>query len=95
MKIKRIKQPLVVIVGPTAIGKSNLALRLAQTFNGEIVGADSRQVYRLLDIGTAKSNQKELSIVPHHLINIINPDEEFSLARYQVLAYQAIKEIHQ
>ncbi|MDD4876784.1 MAG: tRNA (adenosine(37)-N6)-dimethylallyltransferase MiaA, partial [Dehalococcoidales bacterium] len=61
----------------------------------EIVVADSRQLYRLLDIGTDKSNQKELSIVPHHLINIINPDEEFSLARYQVLAYQAIKEIHQ
>lgn len=84
---------LVAIVGPTGIGKSRLALRLAQTFNGEIVSADSRQVYRHMDIGTAKPEKKELSLVPHHLIDIVNPDEAFSLAQYQVLAYQAIKSI--
>lgn len=86
---------LVAIVGPTGSGKSQLALRLAQVFSGEIVSADSRQVYRYMDIGTAKPSPKELSLVPHHLINIINPDETFSLAQYQALAYRAIKDVHQ
>ena len=84
---------LVAIVGPTASGKSRLALHLAQIFNGEIVSADSRQVYRHMDIGTAKPNPEELSLVPHHLINIVNPDEIFNLAQYQVLAYEAIEGI--
>ena len=69
---------LVAIVGPTGIGKSKLALRLARTFTGEIVSADSRQVYRHMDIGTAKPDWEELSIIPHHLIDIVNPDENFS-----------------
>jgi len=86
---------LVAIVGPTGIGKSRLALRLAQAFNGEIVSADSRQVYRYMDIGTAKPNPRELSLAPHHLIGIVNPDENFSLAQYQALAYQAIRDIRQ
>jgi len=86
---------LVAIVGPTAIGKSRLALRLAQTFGGEIVNADSRQVYRYMDTGTAKPTPEELTLVPHHLINITNPDESFSLAQYQELAYRAINDIHQ
>ncbi len=86
---------LVAIVGPTGVGKSRLAFRLAQIFNGEIVSADSRQVYRYMDIGTAKPGQKELSLIPHHLINIVNPDENFSLAQYQHLAYLAIDDIGQ
>lgn len=86
---------LVAIVGPTGVGKSRLALRLAQTFTGEIVSADSRQVYRQMDIGTAKPGREELSLVPHHLINIINPDDDFSLAQYQELAYRVIGDIHQ
>ncbi|MFQ6122086.1 MAG: tRNA (adenosine(37)-N6)-dimethylallyltransferase, partial [Dehalococcoidales bacterium] len=86
---------LVAIVGPTGSGKSQLALGLARAFNGEIVSADSRQVYRHMDIGTAKPSHKELAQVPHHLIDIINPDETFSLAQYQVLAYQAIEDIQQ
>ncbi len=86
---------LVAIVGPTGTGKSRLALRLAQAFNGEIVSADSRQVYRYMDIGTAKPTPEELSLVPHHLINIVNPDEDFSLAQYQKLAYRAIEDIQQ
>lgn len=86
---------LVAIVGPTAIGKSRLALRLAQDFNGEIVGADSRQVYRHIDIGTAKPRQPELSFIPHHLIDIIEPDEDFSLSQYQQRAYHAIEDIQQ
>jgi tRNA dimethylallyltransferase len=86
---------LVAIVGPTGIGKSRLALHLAGLFNGEIVSADSRQVYRYLDIGTDKPRPQELSRIPHHLIDIINPDEDFSLAQYQAMAYQAIEDIHQ
>ena len=84
---------LVAIVGPTGVGKSQLALHLAQTFDGEIVSADSRQVYRHMNIGTAKPILRELSLVPHHLIDIINPNEDFSLAQYQQLAYQAIGDI--
>ncbi len=84
---------LVAVVGPTGVGKSQLALNLAQTFNGEIVSADSRQVYRGMDIGTAKPSREELSLVPHHLINVVNPDEDFSLAQYQQLAYRSIKDI--
>jgi tRNA dimethylallyltransferase len=84
---------LVAIVGPTGIGKSRLALRLASRFNGEIISADSRQVYRYLDIGTAKPTPQELSLVPHHLIDIVNPDEDFSLAQYLQLAGQAIEGI--
>ena len=86
---------LVVIVGPTAIGKSRLAVRLAQAFDGEIVSADSRQVYCHMDIGTAKPSPEELTLAPHHLINIINPNEDFSLAQYQKLAYNTIADIQQ
>ncbi len=86
---------LVAIVGPTATGKSRLALRLAQTFDGEIVSADSRQVYRYMDIGTAKPSRQELSLIPHHLVDIVNPDEDFSLAQYQQLAYRTIDDIQQ
>ncbi|MEE9399765.1 MAG: tRNA (adenosine(37)-N6)-dimethylallyltransferase MiaA, partial [Dehalococcoidales bacterium] len=84
---------LVAIVGPTGIGKSRLALHIAQAVNGEIVSADSRQVYRHMDIGTAKPGQKEQALVAHHLIDIVNPDESFSLAQYQKLAYQVIGDI--
>jgi tRNA dimethylallyltransferase len=84
---------LIAIVGPTGIGKTRLAIHLAGIFNGEIVGADSRQVYRYLDIGTAKPTPQEMAEIPHHLVGIIDPDEEFSLARYQELAYLAIEDI--
>src|SRR4030042_391665 len=86
---------LVAVIGPTAVGKSQLALHLAQDFDGEIVNADSRQVYRYMDIGTAKPSHAELSLVRHHLIDTINPDESFSLAIYQKLAFEAIENIQQ
>jgi len=86
---------LVAIVGPTGIGKSRLALHLAQAFSGEIVNADSRQVYCYMDIGTAKPGPEELSLVPHHLINLVNPDQDFSLSQYQSLAYRAISDIQE
>jgi tRNA dimethylallyltransferase len=86
---------LVAVVGPTGVGKSRLALRLAQALDGEIVSADSRQVYRYMDIGTAKPTPRERTLIPHHLIDIVNPDEDFSLAQYQQLAYKAIEDINQ
>jgi tRNA dimethylallyltransferase len=86
---------LLAIVGPTGVGKSRLAIRLAQALDGEIVSADSRQVYRYMDIGTAKPSKEEQAIVPHHLIDIVNPDEDFSLAQYQQLAGKAIDDIQQ
>lgn len=86
---------LIAIVGPTGIGKSRVAVQLATRFNGEIVNADSRQIYRYMDIGTDKPVKEELSVVPHHLIDIINPDEDFSLAEYQRLAYKSFNDIHQ
>jgi len=85
--------PLVAIVGPTAAGKSSLALELCQTLNGEIISADSRQVYCYMDIGTAKPSKEEQAIVPHHLIDVVNPDEDFSLALYQSKALEAINDI--
>lgn len=84
---------LVAIIGPTAVGKSQLALHLGQTFPAEIVNADSRQVYRYMDIGTAKPSCSDRALVRHHLIDIINPDESFSLATYQKLANEAIEDI--
>jgi tRNA dimethylallyltransferase len=84
---------LVAIVGPTGIGKSRLALQLARIYHGEIVSADSRQVYRYLDIGTAKPTPQEMSMVPHHLVNIIDPDESFSLAQFQEMADRVLQDI--
>lgn len=85
---------LIVICGPTSSGKSALALSLAKKFKGEIVLADSRQVYRGLDIGTAKSSLAERKSVPHHLLDIINPGTDFSVAQYKKLAVAAIAAIH-
>ena len=87
------KGSLIAIVGPTAVGKSELALRLAEEFGGEIVSADSRQIYRGLDIGTAKPTAEERRRVPHHLLDVVDPDEVLTLAQYQELAYAAIDDI--
>lgn len=84
---------LVAIVGPTAIGKSSLALELGRTFGGEIINADSRQVYRYMDIGTAKPTLEERAVVPHHLIDVVNPDQDFSLALYQSKVRKMIDDI--
>ncbi|GLV57924.1 tRNA dimethylallyltransferase [Dictyobacter sp. S3.2.2.5] len=74
---------LVVVLGPTASGKSALGIALAQQFNGEIVSADSRQVYRGLDVGTAKVTPHERSLVPHHLLDVVEPEEIYSVAQFQ------------
>jgi len=84
---------LVAIVGPTGIGKTKLAIQFGLRFDGEIINADSRQIYRYMDIGTAKPSQEELETVPHHLVDIIEPNQEFSLPEYQKLANDAINDI--
>ena len=89
------KIKIVAVVGPTASGKSMLAMELAARFNGEIVSADSMQVYRFMDIGTAKPTQEQRQRVPHHLIDIADPDEEFNAARYSEEASRAIHDIHE
>lgn len=87
------KPALIVIIGPTASGKSALAVRLAKKFGGEIISADSRQVYRGLDIGTGKITQREMQGVPHHLLSVVSPKRQFSIAEFQRLAGKAIGDI--
>jgi tRNA dimethylallyltransferase len=88
------KPPLILIVGPTAVGKTELAIQLAERLNGEIVSADSRLFYRGMDIGTAKPTTEERERVPHHLIDIADPDEILSLAVFQQKTREAIADIH-
>lgn len=82
--------PLLVILGPTAVGKTELAIRAALAFDGEIVNADSRQIYRSMDIGTAKPTAAQRAQVPHHLIDLVDPDENLTAAEFQQLATDAI-----
>ncbi|KPJ57394.1 MAG: tRNA delta(2)-isopentenylpyrophosphate transferase [Deltaproteobacteria bacterium DG_8] len=89
------KIPLIIILGPTAVGKSELAIELAQKFGFEIVNADSMQVYRGMDIGSAKPSLKERSLVTHHLIDIKDPDEEFSAAQFKEEARDIIVSLAQ
>lgn len=84
------KPKVVVIVGPTASGKSDLAVKIAQKFNGEIVSADSRQVYRGMDIGTGKITAQEMRDIPHHLLDVASPKRTFTVAQYVKLAERAI-----
>lgn len=91
----RLAGKLLVILGPTAVGKTGLALEIAQAIDGEIVSADSRQIYRYMDIGTAKPTHEQRALVPHHLLDVVDPDTNLSLAQYQKLAYTAIDDIHQ
>jgi len=88
------KKPLVIIVGPTAVGKTDVSIQLAERLNGEIVSADSRLFYRGMNIGTAKPSFEEQACVPHHLIDIAEPDEILSLAIFQQKAQETIAAIH-
>jgi tRNA dimethylallyltransferase len=88
------KHPLILLIGPTAVGKTELAIQLAARLNGEIVSADSRLFYRGMDIGTAKPTSEERARVPHHLIDVANPDETWSLAVFQQKAMEIIADIH-
>ena len=89
----KIKPKVIVIVGPTASGKSDLAIKLAQKLNGEIISADSRQVYRGMDIGTGKVSKKEQRLVPHYLLDVTNPKNIFTVAQFKKLGQRAIKDI--
>lgn len=84
------KGKLIVILGPTACGKSGLGVALAKKYGGEVVSADSRQVYRGLDLGTGKVTEEEMEGVPHHLLDVADPGEQYSVARFQQEAYAAI-----
>lgn len=86
--------PLVVLAGPTAVGKTELSLRLCEQIGGEVLSADSRQIYRGMDIGTAKATPAEQARVPHHLLDLRDPDQVLTLAEYQQLAYQTIDAVH-
>ncbi|MFS0782206.1 tRNA (adenosine(37)-N6)-dimethylallyltransferase MiaA [Bacillus sp. 1P06AnD] len=87
------KQKLVCIMGPTAVGKTRLSVDVAKAFSGEIISGDSMQVYRGMDIGTAKITNEEMEGIPHHLIDIKNPDEPFNVAQFQELVTAAIEDI--
>lgn len=92
--MNKTNQPLIILLGPTAVGKTDLSLELCQRFRGEVVSADSRQVYRKMDIGTAKPSLAERNVVPHHLFDIRDPDKTLSLAEYQRMGYSTIDAIH-
>lgn len=87
------KPKIIAIVGPNASGKSEIAVRLAKKFNGEVVSADSRQVYRGMDIGTGKITKKEMQGIPHHLLDVASPKRIFTVAQYKKLAEKAIEKI--
>ncbi len=93
MKILDSKQKLLVIIGPTAVGKTKLSIEMAKQFNGEIISGDSMQIYRGMDIGTAKITPEEMEGIPHHLIDIKEPNENFSVAEFQSLVRAKIEEI--
>lgn len=89
-----IQKPIVVLIGPTAIGKTALSLEIADRIQAEIVSMDSMQIYRYMDIGTAKASNEERRQVTHHLIDIVDPDEQYNAARFVTDARKAIKHIH-
>lgn len=87
------KKKLVLIVGPTAVGKTDLSVRLAKELNGEIFSVDSMQIYKSMDIGTAKIDETEMDGIPHYMIDIVEPDDEFSVSDFRDKAYEYIDEI--
>jgi tRNA dimethylallyltransferase len=87
-------RPLIIITGPTAVGKTALSVRLAKAIGGEIISADSMQVYRHMDIGSAKIKKEEMDGVPHYLIDVLDPEEEFNVTVFQEMAKEAVEEIY-
>lgn len=88
------KQPLIILTGPTAVGKTELSIRLAKAVNGEIISADSMQVYRYMDVGTAKITAEEMQGVPHHLIDVLEPSEDFNVFLFKEMAEKALDNIY-
>lgn len=89
------KKPLIILTGPTAVGKTALSVKLAKVINGSIISADSMQVYRGMDIGSAKVTKEEMGGIKHYLIDVLEPDEEFHVVRFQQMAKEAMAEIYQ
>ena len=89
------RKPLIVLTGPTAVGKTDLSIALAKAVNGEIVSCDSMQVYRGMDIGSAKIRPEETEGVPHHLIDVLDPDEDFDIVKFQRMALEAMDGIYE
>lgn len=85
---------VIFIIGPTAVGKTDLSIQLARKLNGEIISADSVQIYKSLNIGSAKPTEEEMKGVPHHLIDFVNPSDEFSVSEFSKMARAKIKELH-
>ncbi len=88
------KKPLLILTGPTAVGKTRLSIKLAKAVNGEIISADSMQVYRYMDIGSAKIKPEETEGVPHHLIDVLDPEEEFNVVTFQKMCKKCMEEIY-
>jgi tRNA dimethylallyltransferase len=88
------KKPIIILTGPTAVGKTKASIELAKALNGEIISADSMQVYRHMDIGSAKIRPEEMQGVKHYLVDVLEPDEEFHVVRFQQMAKEAMKEIY-
>lgn len=88
------KKPLIVLTGPTAVGKTKLSIALAKAVNGEIISADSMQVYRYMDVGSAKITPDEMDGVPHHLVDVLEPTEDFNIVLFQQLAKKSMEEIY-
>lgn len=88
------KQPLIVLTGPTAVGKTALSIKLSRAIGGEIISADSMQVYRHMDIGSAKVTSEEMEGIPHYLIDVLGPDQDFNVKSFQSMAKDAVREIY-
>ena len=88
------REPLVILTGPTSVGKTSLSIHLAHEIGGEIISADSMQVYRGMDIGTAKITEEEMEGIPHHLVDILDPDQPFNVVEFQRLAREAMEQIN-
>ena len=93
--MNKLKKPLIILTGPTAVGKTDLSIQLAKAVNGEIISADSMQVYKEMNIGSAKIQPEEMKGVPHYLVDEIEPEEEFNVVRFQTMAKNAMKTIYQ
>ena len=88
------KQPLIVLTGPTAVGKTSLSISLAKAVKGEIISADSMQVYKKMDIGSAKIRPEEMQGIPHYLVDVLEPEEEFHIVKFQQMAKKAMEDIY-